>query len=72
MLESPFAAIGYGGRKSGMCDGGSQLDNRGRFLEGEEGFDMGEGGNVSDVNNPSAFSESGRRVMSPLTFTLAY
>lgn len=35
---------GKGGRKSGICSGGSQFDERCRFLTGDEGFDIGERG----------------------------
>lgn len=35
---------GKGGRKSGMCSGGSQFDERRRFRVGDEGFDIGERG----------------------------
>jgi hypothetical protein len=35
---------GKGGRKSGICSGGSQFDERGRFRIGDEGFDIGERG----------------------------
>ena len=35
---------GKGGRKSGICSGGSQFDERRRFLIGDEGFDIGERG----------------------------
>jgi hypothetical protein len=35
---------GKGGRKSGICSGGSQFDERRRFLVGDEGFDIGERG----------------------------
>lgn len=35
---------GKGGRKSGICSGGSQFDERRRFLIGDEGFDIGEKG----------------------------
>ena len=37
--------VGKGGRKSGICSGGSQLDVRGRFRGGEDGLDMGDKGN---------------------------
>jgi hypothetical protein len=33
---------GKGGRKSGICSGGSQFDERRRFLIDDEGFDIGE------------------------------
>lgn len=35
---------GKGGRKSGICSGGSQFNERRRFLIGDEGFDIGERG----------------------------
>lgn len=35
---------GKGGRKSGICSGGSQFEERGRFRIGDEGFDMGDRG----------------------------
>ena len=37
--------VGKGGRKSGMCSGGSQLDVRGLFRGGDDGLDMGDRGN---------------------------
>jgi hypothetical protein len=35
---------GKGGRKPGICSGGSQFDERRRFRVGDEGFDIGERG----------------------------
>lgn len=35
---------GKGGRKSGICSGGSQFDERGRFRIGDEGLDIGDKG----------------------------
>ena len=39
---------GKGGKKSGICSGGSQFDERRRFLVGDEGFEIGERGRVGE------------------------
>lgn len=39
---------GKGGRKSGICSGGSQFDERCRFRIGDEGFDIGDRGTGED------------------------
>lgn len=58
-LASMLREVGNGGRKSGIYSGGVQLDNRGRFREGdEEGFETGESGRVGDVNRASSLDES--------------
>lgn len=40
--------VGNGGKKSGMCSGGSQLDVRGLFRGGDDGLDMGDRGNSGE------------------------
>ncbi len=56
------ASLGKGGRNSGMCSGGCQLADRGRFLGGVDGLDIGESGRVGVAGRGLVAPRSGSQV----------